>query len=272
VPRRIDTGRLPDTIRDRSIAVAMRRRTPAEVVERLRWRDADRDAAPLRDRLAWWGMFAPARLPADPAIPPELDDRAAEAWEPLLAIADLAGGEWPRRARAAAVAWSAGEPELSLGAALLASTREAFDGRERMATADLLAILNANEELPFGGWRDGRGLDSRGLARMLRRYGIKPRTIRVGDNPNNRGYLREQFTDAWERWASLPTETPQAPHPPRATDAATREPHEQADVADVAAKSGAVADEHRRGGCASHPDAPAAGCRYCQSVAVEVES
>ncbi len=33
----------------------------------------------------------------------ELNDRARDAWEPLIAIADIAGGHWPERARKAAV-------------------------------------------------------------------------------------------------------------------------------------------------------------------------
>ena len=37
-------------------------------------------------------------------MPDALDDRAADSWEPLLALADAAGGEWPQRARAAALA------------------------------------------------------------------------------------------------------------------------------------------------------------------------
>src|SRR4051794_10583601 len=75
----IDTGRLPDTIRDRSIKIAMRRRTTAEPVARLRWREANAHAEPLRIRLAAWGESVADRLAeAEPAIPEELDDRAAE--------------------------------------------------------------------------------------------------------------------------------------------------------------------------------------------------
>jgi hypothetical protein len=36
-------------------------------------------------------------------VPYGLNDRACDNWSPLLAIADLAGGEWPQRARAAAL-------------------------------------------------------------------------------------------------------------------------------------------------------------------------
>jgi hypothetical protein len=198
----IDTGSLPDTIRDRSIELAMRRRTSAEPVERFRHRFADVEAEPLRAWLGWWATMEEAGLrDADPTIPSELDDRAAEAWEPLLAIADLAEGEWPRRAREAAVRLSAsGGPEQSNGSLLLAAVREAFGEADRMATADLLTAINADEELPFGGWHDGRGLDARGLARTLGPYEVRPRTIRTEDGGTPKGYLREQFVEVWERW------------------------------------------------------------------------
>lgn len=250
----IDKGeRIPDTIRDRALTISMRRKTGAEPVERFRHRVADGEAEPLRAELAAWSDAVAERLlAAEPATPHELDDRAAEAWEPLFAIADLAGSDWPKRARAAAIALSAGgeQDDASLGALLLEAIRVAFAASDRMTSADLLAALNADEELPFGGWRDGKGLDSRKLAKLLRPYKVKPRTIRVGDDPNHRGYLREQFVDAWERWTPTRTEAPQAPQAPQVEESAVQGSLEQAvvaDVADVADISTGVADEGARG-------------------------
>jgi putative DNA primase/helicase len=43
----------------------------------------------------------------EPDMPESLNaagDRAPDAWEPLVAIADVAGGVWPQRARNAALA------------------------------------------------------------------------------------------------------------------------------------------------------------------------
>jgi len=61
-------------------------------------------------------------------VPEELHDRAADSWEPLLAIADRAGGSWPMRARLAAVALSSEEDmPASAGIRLLADVREVFD-------------------------------------------------------------------------------------------------------------------------------------------------
>jgi hypothetical protein len=235
----IDTGhRISDTIRDRAITVAMLRKLTAEPVERFRTRDVDAQTEPLRQALSEWADGAMDRLgAARPHEPAALDDRAAEAWESLLAIADLAGGEWPERARQSAEALSGlpdGE-EQPLGTLLLGATVKAFDGRDRITTANLLNAINEDDELPFGAFRDGQGLDSRGLARFLRPYGVRPRTIRTGDDPNHRGYIREQFSEVWARWLPAPsTEPPQAPQAPHNREAAARTLTKNGDVADVA--------------------------------------
>ena len=195
--------RIPDTIRDRAVTIRMQRKTGAEPVERLRHRTADAEAKPLRMEFEAWaaGAAVDLLLEADPDLPVELDDRAAEAWEPLLAIADLAAGEWPSRARAAAIALSGEEDrdEVTTGTMLLRAIRDAFGDSDRMATVDLLGTINADDELPFGGWREGKGLDGRRLAKLLKPYGVKPRPIRI-DGEVAKGYLREQLEEVWQRW------------------------------------------------------------------------
>ena len=112
-------GELPGTIADRSIPIRLRRRTRGETVERFRLRDAQAAAAPLQQALGAWAPTAVELRAARPVVPEALNDRAAEGWESLFAIADLAGGEWPERARAAALALHAhGRDEDSLGVQL----------------------------------------------------------------------------------------------------------------------------------------------------------
>lgn len=96
-------GRLPDTLMDRSIVIEMRRKTGAESVERLR--RAEREALmDIPRRCTRWVADNLEELRrARPSIPADLDDRAADNWEALLAIADAAGGPWPERARATAL-------------------------------------------------------------------------------------------------------------------------------------------------------------------------
>jgi hypothetical protein len=76
---------------------------PSAVYAHEKWfAEAHADAQPTRDALAAWGRRAVAVLKhARPTLPETIGDRQADVWEPLLAIADLAGDPWPARARAA---------------------------------------------------------------------------------------------------------------------------------------------------------------------------
>jgi hypothetical protein len=208
-------GKLPDTIRDRAIPIELRRKAPGEHVERLRLRDAQAESESLREGLEEWASLAvPTLERARPEVPNALDDRAADVWEPLLAIADSAWGQWPARARTAALALSAGatREDDSLGVTLLRDIRVLFQrqGVNRMSTAELLAALLVMEEAPWGDlW--GRPLDTRRLAKILRPYGIRPHVVRIGERTPS-GYDSSDFGDAWNRY--LPSENPQqAQHP-----------------------------------------------------------
>ena len=89
-------GKLPDTIADRAITISLKRRAPTEPIERFRRSIADAEAKPLRAKLAAWATAKSGALrEAQPTIPDGLDDRALDGWEPLLAIADAAGGTGP---------------------------------------------------------------------------------------------------------------------------------------------------------------------------------
>jgi hypothetical protein len=205
----IDTGKLPETIRDRAIVLPLKRRRKDETVERLRHRVVEPEAAPLRTALEAWAKGATEGLgDAFPDLPDELSDRAADGWEPLFAIADLAGGEWPERARAAAVTLSAGVDEkVSYGHLLLAATRDAVGDLPAMRTADLLKAINENDELPFGGWNDGKGLNHHSLTEMLRPYGLTPKNARIGGGVA-KALLRSSLQDAWDRYLQGENATP----------------------------------------------------------------
>jgi hypothetical protein len=200
-------GDLPDTILTRSVVVRMRRRAPSEHVSPYRRRDAESDANALYAHIAEWceglrGVIGEAR----PQFPPGVADRDADVWEALLAVADAAGGDWPAAARAAAVAMvaQAKESTPSLGVRLLGDLRLVFEELDRIATTGLLERLKALEEAP---WYDLRGkpLDARGLARILKPYGVASKTVREGDF-TAKGYERADFADAWARY--LPAASP----------------------------------------------------------------
>lgn len=201
----IDTGRLPDTIRDRAIELRMARKTSAEHVEGFRHRHAAPTAGRLREQAAAWArQHVEALRDAEPETPPALNDRAADAWESLLAIADLAGGDWPARARRAAVSLAVGDDtgEQAHGSRILDVLREVLTGAATVSTEMLLARLNADDELPYGGWNDGGGIRAREVARLLKPYGIRSRTVRHADGTTSRGYRRDPTVeDAFARYA-----------------------------------------------------------------------
>jgi len=148
---------------------------------------------------------------AEPELPGELSDRGWDIWEPLLALADAAGSEWPVRARIAAVRLSSvQEPEDdTLGVRLLADCRDAFEDEaaDRFSSKGLLACLREIEEAPWGNFKNDKPLSARTLGSILRRFEIQSRTVRLADGTTAKGYLREQFEDAWPRY--LPGETSQ---------------------------------------------------------------
>ena len=192
-------GRLPGTLDDRSIIITLKRRIRSEPVRRLRMREAREEAAPMRDRLAAWGENAfPQLQEARPDSPDELDDRAQDSWDPLLAIADLAGEGWPQKARDAALALSAGiEPEDdSVGVRLLADLAFIFGTDDAKTTADLVTALNQMYAAPWPGFHKGAGIQARDLARLLRPFGVRPCNVRVGE-VQSKGYnfMMNNFQD-----------------------------------------------------------------------------
>jgi Protein of unknown function (DUF3631) len=246
-------GDLPDTIESRAIVVPMRRRAPDEQVSQFRYRKVKPLANPIKDRLTDWAAEHEGGLgEAEPDMPDGISDRAAECWEPLLAIADLAGEEWAQRARAAAVSIVGGRvaADQSTGVRLLADVRAVMDGHDRRSTAGLVAALNGLEEAPWGSWHDGKGMTARDLARRLKPYGIESRTVRQPDGSTPKGYVREDFLDAWSRYLRHDANAPcSAPRPPSATSA-TSATQIRIPVADVAA----VADTPATSGVNSATD------------------
>lgn len=243
-------GRLPATLASRSIHIELKRLAPDEQVEPLRLHKLG-DLLHLRRKAARWAADHLEELREhDPDMPPELKGRAADNWRSLLSIADIAGGEWPQLARQAAVALSADTSEQTAGIMVLEDLRKLFEERgDRLPTADILETLNAMEDRPWPEWNRGRELSPSGLARLLLPFGIRPRTIRPGGGSTPKGYLKEQFEDAFVRYLPGPgaatppqpaSETEEAPSPaatPQGPVAAgqDREPASRTECGGVAA-------------------------------------
>jgi Protein of unknown function (DUF3631) len=196
-------GELPATIRDRTIRIRLERRIrDQEPIERFRRRDVAPIAEAIRDRLrALSDEHASALMYARPDLPDELDDRAQDVWEPLLAIADRAGGDWPGRARTAAAALSsdAEREDDSASVQLLRDIHGVFEADETEAfkTSDLIAQLAEIQESPWGDWY-GKAISPQALGKLLKPYGIRTMPVWI-DGQTVRGYKADQFLDAWLR-------------------------------------------------------------------------
>jgi len=203
-------GDLPDTIEDRAVIIHMRRKARNEDVVRFRLRVNAGEVRDLGTRLKdWASKQAEAIAAAWPALPDELNDRQQDTWEPLLAVADLAGGDWPARARAAALRLC-DSPVVDKGpsARLLADLRAVWeDAEEKLATTVILRRLFALDESPWRGSSKTAPLNPYTLAKMLEEFEIRPAQWRVPGVPPKdprsrmRGYWRGPLADAWERYA-----------------------------------------------------------------------
>jgi putative DNA primase/helicase len=204
-------GDLPETVRDRSIEIEMMRKLPSERVNKLRRRDGG-DLSELARKLRRWSDDNIAALQAaEPNMPEGLNDRAADAWEPLVAIADCAGGTWPAGARAVALALSgedvASAKDEGIDTMLLSDIRDAFvsDGVNRLSGEDLTCRLTDLEGRPWAEWKNGKALTKNQLARRLKAYGIVSCALEFGNEEGRlKGYRRADFNDAFERYLPSP--------------------------------------------------------------------
>jgi Protein of unknown function (DUF3631) len=213
-------GAMPATITTRAITIHMRRRRPDERVEQFREKMVEKEAEPIREALIDWVTSIADQIGhAEPDMPEGVTDRSAEIWEPLIAIADAAGGHWPDTARDACrhFVLDAGPLAGSLGVRLLADLHELYTAHDadRMATTDILPALIRLDEAP---WPDlhGKPLDARRLARELTRYGVKPVTFDASGS-KTKGYVTFEttgkqaqtgLTDAWSRYLPTPARNP----------------------------------------------------------------
>ena len=243
-------GRLPDTLADRCIVIRMQRKSNGESCERLRLLEAE----VLRRKCARFvldhrDVIAMAR----PQIPEELNDRAADIWEPLLVLADLAGTElfnrkeriehkegeqkavegreakvegqsnltsnpnlglasedrkeWPVAAREAAVGLTGISQENNPIASLLMDLLCCFaaEKSERVFSRTLVQRLNWMSGLPWNEMTQRKtkeapqGVTDVWLARVLRPYGVRPSTTRIGEAVA-KGYSMDDFTPVFQRY------------------------------------------------------------------------
>ncbi len=194
-------GKLPDTIHDRTIAISLRRKLPGEKAEKLR--EDKLNFADLRRQCQRWAQDHLAKLKVyDPIIPTGLNDRAADNWRPLLAIADTAGSKWSEIVRAIVKQLTGGDDDYEdARVKLLADIRDIFATSKinTLSSATLVEALVQLEDRPWPEWKSGKPLTQNQLARLLKPFQIKPSVQRIGTKTPS-AYVFESFQDAFKRY------------------------------------------------------------------------
>ncbi|MCK8784136.1 DUF3631 domain-containing protein [Roseomonas sp. NAR14] len=206
-------GEFPSTLEDRAVPVVLQRKPATEIVTKLRAPGARARLAVLARQLARWAQDRAGHLPTNPAVPDALGDREGDISIPLLAIADDAGGDWPQRGRAALLEVfgrrADDEGTMETGALLLADIKLIFGGLSALviASQDLCERLGKLEERPWPEWKHGKPMTVVQLARALKPFGVRPSTVRLG-NETAKGYYKETFQEAWERYLTPVSASP----------------------------------------------------------------
>ncbi len=197
---------LPKTTATRTISIQLKPKLPSERVEDYSQTDNEQFHE-LRRKLARWAIDnATALKDAKPKLPPGFINRIAMNWRLQFAIADLAGGEWAKRARAAAIKLDNRQDKRSEGVRLLAAMRDLFANHgPQLASAEIVKLLTANEESEWAAFHNRSPITKREVAVLLDPYGINPGVIHPRGRKADRGYRVEWFTDAFERY--LPNRT-----------------------------------------------------------------
>ncbi|GAA1485916.1 DUF3631 domain-containing protein [Brachybacterium fresconis] len=210
-------GHLPDTVVDRAVNIRLRRRKASETVDSYRLRTDEPGLLDLAAAATEWAIEHADEITAHTPIDVPVDDRAADLWEPLITVADIAGGSWPDRARDAArhhTGAEADDEDESTGIELLRDTKEVLELHhgDRIGSSSLVELLRGKDE---SRWAD-EDLKPRRLAMTLKEFGIRPTRMPSG---SGRGYWISNFEDAFDRYLT-PSIAPIPPTPsPQATEA-----------------------------------------------------
>lgn len=206
---------LPDTIASRSIPIWLRRKRPDQKVEPMRARDSKVAAAPIVSMWEAWASEGIERVREfpPPPMPAGLSDRQMDISEPLLVLADMAGGRWPGFARAALIS-TFSEANLvgrqTLGSALLVALRAIWLDAGDPDVMSSVTILERLAHLEDGPWAKRYGDPTfasdrqKGASRLaadLRPFEVAPQTIRLIDGTTPKGYRRIDLEEPWAIYA-----------------------------------------------------------------------
>jgi len=200
----------PDTIKDRSLMILLRRKQSGEQISKLP-REPLKSWYQIRQRCQRWYNDHQEKLQhAEPKIPNVGNDRAEDNWHPLIAIADLLGEDWPNQIRSAmlTIEGNKSDDDDSAGVMILTDIKQAFADKkvDKISSQDMVDYLIDIDDRPWCEWRHGQPMTKMTLSKLLKPFTIKPKDIRVSYTVS-RGYSYTQFMDAFNRYlASNPSQ------------------------------------------------------------------
>lgn len=195
-------GELPGTLKDRSILIRLKRAMPGEIKRKFDSRRVDAETLLLSKLARWCRDHYSDIKRIDPVMPGNMYNRVADNWRPLFAIADIAGGHWPKWVKDAALALNAENDDDSIRVRLLADVSATFTakGVDRISSADLVDALNSFDEAPWCEYDRGKPISKNKLSRLLKPFGVSSNTVKFRDGGTAKGYHLKQFEDAFGRY------------------------------------------------------------------------
>jgi hypothetical protein len=191
-------GKVPETLADRSIVVNMQRKLTAEKCAPL----AEFDPEVIVRKCARWAMDLEEDVADWPRLGNEkLNDRASDTYEPLFVIGAMAGNPWEAKIRNAAEVLCAFENTEPDAASLILDIMGVFITTEakRVFSKDLAEALKGKSGWVTYDVTSREAITELGIAQKLRRYNIRPTTVRIGPKVS-KGYKWEQFLGALEHY------------------------------------------------------------------------
>ena len=196
---------LAPATRTRCITIKLLPKLEGEEVADHRHADSDENFVILQRKFLRWIIDHMAALDkAEPKMPDGFFSRAKENYHLLFAIADSAGADWSKKARAAAVKLSRIHDKPSLGKHLLAILFDLSIRYGTLLTSDQLEQLVPAESDEFANYRNGQPINKYQIAALLKPYcNIRPGLISVrGRKDRDRGYdtTWPEFTLAFKHY------------------------------------------------------------------------
>lgn len=209
-------GKRAGTVIDRSINFDLQRKGEGDKAERIL--SIVRFHKGLRERRSKMKRWADDHLPvlegSNPDMPTLRADRALDNWRPLFAIAEQVGGAWPERVKEASLAidgkGNANEGE-NVKILLIHDVDRIFEAGGKwpppqnptpesvLRSKQICNALAMMDDRPWPEWSKGKPISQTGLARQLKGFKIKPKSIRFGTKTYS-GYERDWLKDALKRY------------------------------------------------------------------------